>query len=197
MNIGFLIGKIISDIDFKFIVNSKKYYSISTFQIELNNKSVITVKGYNEIADFCYRRLLKNGYINDVRGTYVDPRLVNYIAIWASPKYAVCVGKIMDSINDKVHEVLNEKQLPDTPENAKPVFIEVAKQIAPSINQEFLENQCWGCRDSIKTLDQWEQDDLKRDIREYKEIKKRLEEVERKVDSWGLFLKQYHPEFEK
>ena len=103
----------------------------------------------------------------------------------------------MDSINDKVHEVLNEKQLPDTPENAKSVFIEVTKQISPSINQEFLENQCWGCRDSIKTLDQWEQDDLKRDIREYKEIKRRLEEVEHKVDSWGLFLKQYHPEFEK
>ena len=34
------------------------------FQIELNNKSVITVKGYNEIADFCYRRLLKNDNIN-------------------------------------------------------------------------------------------------------------------------------------
>lgn len=64
MNICFLIGKIISDIDFKFIVNSKKYYSISIFQIELNNKSVITVKGYNEIADFCYRRLLKNDNIN-------------------------------------------------------------------------------------------------------------------------------------
>ena len=64
MNICFFIGKIISEIEFKFIVNSKKYYSISIFQIELNNKSVITVKGYNEIADFCYRRLLKNDYIN-------------------------------------------------------------------------------------------------------------------------------------
>ena len=63
MNICFLIGKIISDIDFKFIVNSKKYYSISIFQIELNNKSVITVKGYNEIADFCYKSLIKNNYI--------------------------------------------------------------------------------------------------------------------------------------
>ena len=64
MNICFFIGKIISEIDFKFIVNSKKYYSISIFQIELNNKSVITVKGYNEIADFCYKRLLKNDNIS-------------------------------------------------------------------------------------------------------------------------------------
>ena len=64
MNTCFLVGKIKSDIDFKFIVNNKKYYSISIFQIELNNKSIITVKGYNEIADFCYRRLLENDYIN-------------------------------------------------------------------------------------------------------------------------------------
>ena len=63
MNECFFIGKIISNIDFKFIVNSKKYYSISIFQIELNNKSIMTVKGYNEIADFCYKSLIKNNYI--------------------------------------------------------------------------------------------------------------------------------------
>lgn len=63
MNKCFFIGKIINDIDFKFIVNSKKYYSISIFQIELNNKSIMTVKGYNEIADFCYKSLIKNNYI--------------------------------------------------------------------------------------------------------------------------------------
>ncbi len=64
MNICFLIGKIVSEIDFKFIVNNKKYYSISILQIELNNKSIITVKGYNEIADFCYKKLVKNDYIS-------------------------------------------------------------------------------------------------------------------------------------
>ena len=62
MNICFFIGKIISEIEYKFIVDNKKYYSISIFQIELNNKSIITVKGYNEIADFCYRKL--NRYDN-------------------------------------------------------------------------------------------------------------------------------------
>ena len=62
MNICFFIGKIISEIEYKFIVDNKKYYSISMFQIELNNKSIITVKGYNEIADFCYRKL--NRYDN-------------------------------------------------------------------------------------------------------------------------------------
>ena len=63
MNECFFIGKIISDIDFKFIVNSKKYYSISILQIELNNKSIVTVKGYNDIADFCYKNLIKNDSI--------------------------------------------------------------------------------------------------------------------------------------
>ena len=70
MNICFLIGKIISDIEFKFIVDNTSYYAIAIFQIELNNKSIITVKGYNKIADICYSRLRENniiliqGYLN-------------------------------------------------------------------------------------------------------------------------------------
>ena len=63
MNICFFMGKIINDIDFEFIIDDEKYYAIAIFQIELNNKSVITVKGYNEIADFCYKRLTRNVYI--------------------------------------------------------------------------------------------------------------------------------------
>ena len=64
MNICFLIGKIISEIEFKFIVNSKKYFYISIFKIKLDNKSIITVKGYNEISDFCYKKLIKNNNIS-------------------------------------------------------------------------------------------------------------------------------------
>ena len=58
MNICFLMGKIISEIEFKFIIQGKKT-SIATFQIELENKSRIKVKGYNEIADYCYQKLKK------------------------------------------------------------------------------------------------------------------------------------------
>ena len=50
-----------------------------------------------EMGEQLYR--LQNGVSNDLRGTYVNPLLINYIAIWASPKYAIHVGKIMDSIN--------------------------------------------------------------------------------------------------
>ena len=46
MNICFFMGKIIPEIEYKFIVHNKKYYAIAIFQIELNNKSIITLKGY-------------------------------------------------------------------------------------------------------------------------------------------------------
>ena len=63
MNICFFMGKIVSDINFKFIINDRKNISIAIFEVELNNKSKITVIGYNEIADFCYSRLKKNDNI--------------------------------------------------------------------------------------------------------------------------------------
>ena len=69
MNICFLIGKICSQIDFKFILRSKNI-TIAIFNIELLNGTIIKVKGYNEIADYCYSNLNKGnvifieGYIN-------------------------------------------------------------------------------------------------------------------------------------
>ena len=62
MNICFLMGKIISEIDFKFIIQGKNT-AIATFKIELENKSIITVKGYNEVADYCYQKLKNNDTI--------------------------------------------------------------------------------------------------------------------------------------
>jgi hypothetical protein len=46
---------------------------------------------------------IKKGYTGDFQGWYFDQRLVNYVAIWASPKYAVTVGKIMDAVNERYH----------------------------------------------------------------------------------------------
>ena len=43
MNLVFILGKIISDIEFKFIINSKNK-SIAIFKIQLLNNSEITVK---------------------------------------------------------------------------------------------------------------------------------------------------------
>ena len=58
MNLCFVIVKIISDIEFKFIIN-RNNISVAIFELELSNESVIKVKGYNEIADICYQNLIK------------------------------------------------------------------------------------------------------------------------------------------
>ena len=62
MNEVFLIGKIITDIDFKFIINSKNI-SVALFEIELLDKQIVKLKAYNEMADFCYSRLNQNNWI--------------------------------------------------------------------------------------------------------------------------------------
>ncbi len=69
MNIVFVEGKIISDIEFNFIINSENV-SITTFEVELLNKSIVKIKAYNELADYCYSKLNKGdiifveGYLN-------------------------------------------------------------------------------------------------------------------------------------
>ena len=62
MNICIVIGQIIENIDFKFILNGKKD-SIVSFKIKLLNNSVINVIAYNEVADYCYRKLNLNEII--------------------------------------------------------------------------------------------------------------------------------------
>lgn len=62
MNFVIVLGKIIEDIQFKFIINSKNK-SIAIFKMKLLNNSEITVKAYNEQADYCYSKLNKNDSI--------------------------------------------------------------------------------------------------------------------------------------
>ena len=62
MNLCFVIGKIVSNIDFQFILQSKNI-SIALFKIQLYNNSIVAVKAYNEIAYYCYKKLEKNSII--------------------------------------------------------------------------------------------------------------------------------------
>lgn len=134
---------------------------------------------------------------NEFKGTYVHPHLIHFVAEWVDISYAFTVADIMNSINDKVHEVLEKNELPDTPENAKSAFVEVVKQIAPSVDIGLINKQCWGYRERFHELDQWEQDDLRRDVNEYNEMKKRIEALEKNVNKLGCYVKQYCPEFVK
>ena len=70
MNGVFLIGEIISDIEFKFIINSKNK-AITWFEIETTDKQIVREQSYNQLADFAYSKLnvndkvFVNGYIED------------------------------------------------------------------------------------------------------------------------------------
>ena len=72
MNICFLIGKIVSDVEFKFVLGSK-HISIVIFKLELINRSIVTVKAYDEMADLCYQKLQK-GDIIGIQG-YLDSNM--------------------------------------------------------------------------------------------------------------------------
>ena len=67
MNICFLIGRIVSEIQFEFILSSKRI-SIAIFKLKLSNESIIEIQAYDEIADYCYRNL-KIGYKISIYGS--------------------------------------------------------------------------------------------------------------------------------
>lgn len=62
MNLCFVKGKIISEIQFEFMLEKNKN-AIIIFYIQLENKTKVRVIGYNKIADKCYRKLEKNNVV--------------------------------------------------------------------------------------------------------------------------------------
>lgn len=72
INICFLLGQIISDIDFGFIYNNKKHISIATFWLKpatniVANKKIeetsIRVKAYDNYADIVYKNFNREDFI--------------------------------------------------------------------------------------------------------------------------------------
>lgn len=51
---------------------------------------------------------LKKEVKNNLRGSYVHPKIINFVCFWCSPKYALLVGEIMDSINEQNTTVMNK-----------------------------------------------------------------------------------------
>ena len=77
---------------------------------------------------------LKKEVKNNLRGSYVHPKLINFICFWCSPNYALLVGEIMDSINEQNTTVMNQiieelktqaiQDIGDNLENSKYIFID-------------------------------------------------------------------------
>ena len=62
MNLCFLMGKINSEINFNFILNSKNI-SVASFELEINVDSKVEVKAYDEMADWCYQNLARKDIV--------------------------------------------------------------------------------------------------------------------------------------
>lgn len=64
----------------------------------------------------------KNGFSNDVKGTYIHPKLVNWLCMHVNYKYAILVGEIMDLYNQKILENNStlENEIKDLKELAVP-----------------------------------------------------------------------------
>ena len=81
INLCFLSGKIINEIDLKFVYNSqkrsldKKHTSIARIELELQDGQVIQLHAYNEMADYVFRNVKKSDYIfvqGEVKNNYVE-----------------------------------------------------------------------------------------------------------------------------
>ena len=70
MNTCFLIGKIVSDIKFDFMIYSK-YTSIIQFDMKDKRKNIIKIVGYDKIADYCYKNVKKNNIV------FIEGRMEN------------------------------------------------------------------------------------------------------------------------
>ena len=143
---------------FKIIIrNSDGYINASNVVKQINNrentakqiktlfKSVQYQDFENRLRNILQGKILKYNLINDVnnnlRGSYVHPKLINFICFWCSPSYALLVSEIMDSINeqntakmnktikdlqDKNNELKNQiiQDIGDQRENSKYIFID-------------------------------------------------------------------------
>lgn len=62
MNLCFLIGHIVENIDYKFILNGTND-AIAKFRIKLLDDTQINIIAYDKNADYCYRALEKNNKV--------------------------------------------------------------------------------------------------------------------------------------
>ena len=88
MNLCILSGKVINEIDLRFLYNpikkslEKRHISIIKIILELENKQIIELHAYNEIADFVYRNVQRHNYIiiqGKLRDNYIEIEEIEFI----------------------------------------------------------------------------------------------------------------------
>lgn len=110
---------------FSIIIRQKDYYINATKMVRLINekenlrkqlKTYFKSHEYRDLSEELTLNLMTNelgkilpayyyelnsGFSKEIAGTYVHPKLINAIAMWASPKYHLRVSLIMDTINKR------------------------------------------------------------------------------------------------
>lgn len=99
------------------------FKSVQFQDFENNLKTIIPCKNlkYN---------LINNVY-NELKGSYVHPKIINFVCFWCSPTYALLVSEIMDSINEQNTTVMNKLIKDLQEENNK-----LKTQIIPDIGDQ-------------------------------------------------------------
>lgn len=109
-----------------------------TKQIKTLFKSVQYQDFENALKTILPGKKLKYNLLNDfskhLRGSYIHPKLINFVCMWCSPSYTLLVSEIMDSINEQNTTVMNKLIQDLQEENNK-----LKSQIIPDIGDN-LEN---------------------------------------------------------
>lgn len=82
MNEVFLIGKVISEIEFKFIINSKHKKSVVKFMLKTEDRQKIKIIAYNEKADYIYQHIKQNDFITiegKIRDNFIEIEEINFL----------------------------------------------------------------------------------------------------------------------
>jgi hypothetical protein len=67
--------------------------------------------------------ILGGVFDEELKGTYVHPDLVHFVARWVDPEYAFIEMDVMKGLDRQFHEKLTRLGLPDTPENVAKVMM--------------------------------------------------------------------------
>lgn len=78
MNICFVIGKIVSEIEYRFMINSRNK-AIVQLWLETSNFNKIYIVGYDDIADKIYNMFEKGDFISFCGKIESDKIIIEYI----------------------------------------------------------------------------------------------------------------------
>ena len=81
INLCFLSGKVINEIDLKFVYNTKKksldkkHISIAEIELKLQDGQIVQLHAYNEMADYVFRNIHKGEHITiqcEIKNGYIE-----------------------------------------------------------------------------------------------------------------------------